>query len=825
VHSRLHIAIAGILASVLSISAPGAVADSTTVTAQAKIDLLYPLPLTTQPRTPGLLARLSKLGPDKVHGALEILLRSAASRENVPLYSSLQAGKMCQFALIDLEARLRPSASEAGPPTPESAAELTLADHCVAWSEPFTRLGESNPEALHALLALVRGREAALFPEVPLGVFAAVNAKEGGEVLAALTGRPIGALIPESGPQGLQSGGAAARSQSALRQVVLAELAVASRRYCVALIDATLDQPVKEALQRVSDANKDLTESLDILFPKLGIDASAATATTKAVLESISQAAVSSTLEVAPGTTTRTTPLETTILQGIVEFVVERAKQELVNYVASEFSRKLCNKKLVSGEVAYDVRSFFPDTCRLLGANGDEPLKAIDVSALDSAFRSALRSDLDRLPEIVLTSALAGPPGEPWPQAGVALYSVLKGLERGDNAITLVATILAQVKTSPCQDATWPVRLTGLALGAAVTAQPEANGLPLWHDLDLDKLDEVAAFLKLWNKRLRDVVGSESDGAFKTWASCKVATLEPDKAAAPLRALGALQAIKRTYDDLHHKPGPGETRLSGSEREERIAAIVSNVSLAMEQGFAAWSDGGDQSEKLAELLRATVKTWQSARARNYPDLIANLYALADSLEAGNHRPLPEPILRYQPLILALASAEKPEDVTAALEKAAAPLGAWSGKQDAFRTISLTAFVGVTAGAEYDGSWAGHLAVFAPIGLDVAWGRKDKRSLHNLGVFLSLIDVGTLAALRIEDGKAEVPSDVGVKEMFSPGVYYRKAIVRTPITWGVGGSWLTSRSDENVSQAWRVNAFVAIDVTILNLSRKEARGPN
>jgi len=199
--------------------------------------------------------------------------------------------------------------------------------------------------------------------------------------------------------------------------------------------------------------------------------------------------------------------------------------------------------------------------------------------------------------------------------------------------------------------------------------------------------------------------------------------------------------------------------------------------------------------------------------------------------------LPEGIRRYLPLAVDLASAHTPDDVQAALESAAAPVGGWRRKHYQ-RTASLTGFVGLTGGYEtprteglrsaVPSGWAA--GAFASVGIDVSFPVCKNSAM---GFFLSVLDLGQLTSSRLtstvkgtgsEEVRADTAPEVNVTQVFSPGLYGHISLGDSPFTLGIGASFapalrkyfFTDPADPATQalSTWRVGAFLAVDVTIL-----------
>jgi hypothetical protein len=182
-----------------------------------------------------------------------------------------------------------------------------------------------------------------------------------------------------------------------------------------------------------------------------------------------------------------------------------------------------------------------------------------------------------------------------------------------------------------------------------------------------------------------------------------------------------------------------------------------------------------------------------------------------------------------------------------METAAAPVGSYRNKFERF-TVSLNAMLGVSGGLEWleDGTTATNSPFFsliAPVGLHAAGPVSD--NVH-LGVMASVLDLGNLAAVRLEnevqrDSTTTVvrsPSKATFSQVFGPGFYGtlglglgttprapllvgagvsmipggREVTTTTPVTTPEGGVELVTQTTTRT--AVRVSVFLAVDVTLL-----------
>lgn len=99
-----------------------------------------------------------------------------------------------------------------------------------------------------------------------------------------------------------------------------------------------------------------------------------------------------------PGTTSSSTgvPFEAFAFNAVTDFVVARAKAEILGWVADEFGQALCKERDDDG---FDVRSYFPSTCRIfLKGTGQIDAGLQDFGrSLQAAIQRDLRDAVGRL--------------------------------------------------------------------------------------------------------------------------------------------------------------------------------------------------------------------------------------------------------------------------------------------------------------------------------------------------------------------------------------------------------------------------------------------
>jgi len=178
----------------------------------------------------------------------------------------------------------------------------------------------------------------------------------------------------------------------------------------------------------------------------------------------------------------------------------------------------------------------------------------------------------------------------------------------------------------------------------------------------------------------------------------------------------------------------------------------------------------------------------------------------------------------------IASAQDSESVAKAIEDFADPVGSfkWKRNENWKCYFSINGYMGGAYGSEELSDDAfnegNHFSVFAPVGLEfgIATGIWFPSTI---GIFGSVIDVGTLASYRLSEtisAEGDTVSNnpqVKFKNIIAPGIFLVFGISKTfPITLGLGYQYAPSlRSIENTDEivnALRFSSFLAIDLNIL-----------
>lgn len=561
-------------------------------------------------------------------------------------------------------------------------------------------------------------------------------------------------------------------------------------------------------------------------------------------------------------------------IEGTAALIADRAQAELGLWLVTDFSQKLCRsdeKDPKPEPKSLDVDLWFPETCEVAQRAGEQP---------SGMLASAFRTDLEELPYAVLGDVLefAGSGVDDAKGLVAVVRGTIRALRDGER---FRDAFPEQLRAQSIECAATNDVSCGLALvGIIAEVSRDAAG----DDGKLDR-DDVLALLTQTDlqRRLREEIVAKygpvpSD---PTPFGKLVAALK--------KALGAADEVKRVRlaaDALIG--GDGKDAVIAHIRsiflaagalvdavgtdpsgERRTAILLAGIDLASEVfGLATEIAGPDTGlAKAGPVVGHAASAARHFARREWQDggratlrLLVALPNPCESVEGEvsggrqnrrrktrcerEHRGQSDAIavaIRSLTFVVDASAAETPEAFAAALDSAAAPLGGWRRKTEAF-TTSVAAMAGLGFGGETllegrarNGAYVAPLAI---LGLDLAGPivRSSTRP-SSLGLFVSVIDVGQLASQRVlgdrqdeiaadEEGVEEKPK-VGVAQVLSPGLFLRLGVARTPITVLAGASFapdLRRAKDESAGSkfdAWVVHYGVglAVDVTLFAFGKR------
>lgn len=197
------------------------------------------------------------------------------------------------------------------------------------------------------------------------------------------------------------------------------------------------------------------------------------------------------------------------------------------------------------------------------------------------------------------------------------------------------------------------------------------------------------------------------------------------------------------------------------------------------------------------------------------------------------------LLKYGSLIASLGMANNSDDVAQVLETAAMPVGSARIKRNADFNVSLNGYVGLYGGFEKINGDAskGTLNTFgltAPLGVGLNWGHRvlfwKTTTEWSTSVYVSLIDIGAIAAFRFGDSLSQAPN-IQLKNIVSPGLFLSLGIPKTPLSVNLGAQigpnlrTITSSSGAAPAASFdsktytRYSLSFCVDIPVFNLYTK------
>ena len=183
------------------------------------------------------------------------------------------------------------------------------------------------------------------------------------------------------------------------------------------------------------------------------------------------------------------------------------------------------------------------------------------------------------------------------------------------------------------------------------------------------------------------------------------------------------------------------------------------------------------------IARNANELYKNIYTKNYNNAVMNVYAILNQAfyklpkssnitearqnllkSLGLKSETIEKILKYGNFMASVVKAESGEEVAKALEAAALPAGSYSVKQKSAFNISVNGYIGY--GFDFNGGLYAR-GIYAPVGFSINRGTKKKWG-STFSAFVGLIDVGSIATYRLENGATEkLKQEVRLESIFSP----------------------------------------------------------
>lgn len=192
-------------------------------------------------------------------------------------------------------------------------------------------------------------------------------------------------------------------------------------------------------------------------------------------------------------------------------------------------------------------------------------------------------------------------------------------------------------------------------------------------------------------------------------------------------------------------------------------------------------------------------------------------------------------VKYGGFMATVATAKNSNEVEAAIEAFALPTGSASIKRQSPFNVSLNVYAGLFTGFEKirgvdDKFKINSYGVTVPVGIAVSKGHSVLFIPVKWGcsssVFISLIDIGAVAAYRFKDDTtvSKLPT-IQLKDIVSPGIFYSQGFGKTPLSLNLGwqaGPVLrkVGLKENEFGKAYsRFSISLCVDIPLLNFYTK------
>lgn len=521
----------------------------------------------------------------------------------------------------------------------------------------------------------------------------------------------------------------------------------------------------------------------------------------------------------------------TNVADGLAKFLVERAKQELSITFFSKF------KKVLDDPANKDFKDLFPKTYAVLTIIDKEVYQYSNyLNTLKEAFENDLQNILNNLESYLEAKKTLRYQTNSNDPIGMKI-------EYFESALLIVNNLRQGVHPAE-------------AIQKLANQKYHPDNEPMLAVQDATKLFDI------FSNSLKSV---DPD---RYWVDSNSLKLLLDATTFNIY-LGLLYQQHKT-DTIFGKPFSTylDSVASGKIKIEKYQGYIENliqdselITLAI-QGIKEKKKSGEKIDSYGELFHSTfgfIKNFKNVEMLDSSFTIADLDEVLDVLEILNDIYLDVNERKYNALILDLselltqlfgefgwndelikygsfianvAQADNSDEVEAAIEAIALPVGSASIKRKSKSNIALNAYVGLSPTYEYNGGidkWKYGFGVHAPIGIAFSWGKFDAIKNKEKGsntLFLTLIDLGAVTTYRFGDSETENIPEIKLENIFAPGAYYVCGLPNVPISIGLGGQFgpqLRAITDDTISLNSKISftfkIFVAVDIPLLNFYTK------
>lgn len=514
----------------------------------------------------------------------------------------------------------------------------------------------------------------------------------------------------------------------------------------------------------------------------------------------------------------------TTALDAIASLIAKRLTDELNLAYLDRFRATLQDPRFD------DFRILLPETQRFLVTLGQNHV--LDYKNLLSGLRQNLFEDLNNLtlhtPELIQkyrTTICATPGGTTRYVLGLALLEALNSAKQNSDPASIIHRVGNYDYQLPATTHSDP--LTLLQLGALLSDHLRINAPngPWTNNMkDLQNPRTLYLFAGLiYSKERAFFAGHTLGGATLVQLINRNQTQQIMNVM--YQIMGLINDLARLQEDIDPERHPVEAALSLSER-------LLNFVLLCQGGGAANSEAL-QSVRTVLSIRGHILEKEYVAAGT--QAIAFVETMT-GLQTGNT----QEFFRYLSFAQNLIDAKTKEELLEALEQAADPVGSYRLKRNHPLTVSITSFPGLFAGREQYEAGVNNKTMFntfgltAPLGLAVSFSGNSKgpglrlvpelkKQKISYTVFVPVLDVGAITALRLVDQNAELP-ELEWKNFIAPGLFLNLGFKNSPLSIHAGAQVgpSTIQIGSTRPRLWRFGAGISVDLHLWSIYTKPGK---
>lgn len=518
----------------------------------------------------------------------------------------------------------------------------------------------------------------------------------------------------------------------------------------------------------------------------------------------------------------------TNIADGLAKFLVQRTKQELSIAFFEQFEDKL--------KTVPELKTLFPNTTRTFTI-----IDSFKFSVYLNSLQQSFLKDLENLNTNILQLENLGAPYRPFFRSNTGLLTItglrlIEDFKRGSNPVDIISTIAQDPSFNSLPNANYQnlknaVKLTDLVSKSFLSTDQNktwvsANDIfkmisdPTTFQIYLGLIYQLNEVSPIVFKTNTSVV------SFKTILQGWATTKQPIE--------NYIKKIVQDYDNINNAISNIRSikKAGNKPNHSDYYTFYSSVLSLMKTSSNIQSLSGDNTQKpeidaFLKIAEDAGNIYHDLASQNYSAAIIDIIAFLENTGLVNNQSVIDDFLKYGSFVATVAEAENSDQVQAAIEAVALPIGSATIKKRSSFNIALNAYVGISPALEYNGDTQDNkfsLGVNAPIGIASSWGSSKGNS--SLTLFVPLIDLGAVTSFRFGDDQTEELPDIKLENIFSPGLYLVHGWAKLPISWGIGGQLgpqlrkITATDIELHSKtSFSLRAFIAVDIPLLNFYTK------